>query len=240
METAAHILVVDDDAEIRSLLAESLESYGLKVSVAADGASMQRTLAASKIDLVVLDLTLPGDDGLVLCRNLRSKSNLPVIMLTARGDPVDRILGLEMGADDYLTKPFEPRELLARIRTVLRRTWMLPPNLEKSETRNLRFAGWRLDLRARQLINPDGMVVLLSGGEFRMLNAMLEHPHQVLSRDQLLNLTQGRDADPFDRSVDLQISRLRQKLGDAARGATMLKTVRNEGYMLNADVTVEH
>jgi len=152
----------------------------------------------------VLDLTLPGEDGLTLCRDLRSRSTVPVIMLTARGEPLDRILGLEMGADDYLAKPFEPRELFARIRSVLRRTQALPPNMALPQAKALHFSGWTLDLTARHLLNPDGIVVALSGAEFRMLKVFLEHPNRVLNRDQLLELTQGREADPFDRAVDLQ------------------------------------
>lgn len=234
-QEAHSILIVDDDAEIRSLLAEYLGQQGLHVHTAGDGAAMQQVLDSTPIDLVVLDLTLPGEDGLVLCRNLRARSALPVIMLTARSAALDRILGLEMGADDYLCKPFEPRELLARIRNVLKRS-------EGSATRDLQhatqlqFAGWTLDLAARQLRGSDGTVVILSGGEFRLLMALLERPNRVLSRDQLLGLTQGRGADPFDRSIDLHISRLRQKLRDDARAPQLIKTMRNEGYMLCATV----
>jgi two-component system OmpR family response regulator len=160
-------------------------------------------------------------------------------MLTARGEPVDRILGLEMGADDYLAKPFEPRELFARIRSVLRRTQALPPNLQTPEAQHMHFAGWTMDFTARHLINPDGVVVALSGAEYRLLKVFLDHANRVLSRDQLLNLTQGRDADPFDRSIDLQISRLRQKLGEDARSPQIIKTVRNEGYVLATVVAKE-
>ncbi|GAB7125628.1 response regulator [Silvimonas sp. JCM 19000] len=239
-QTPTRVLVVDDDHEIRSLLADYLDTHGFRAFTASDGAGMQRMLDANKVDLVVLDLTLPGEDGLTLCRNLRSSSNLPVIILTARGDPVDRILGLEMGADDYLTKPFEPRELVARVRTVLRRTWALPPNLDTPDATAMRFANWTLDLRARHLVRPDGVLVMLSGGEFRLLKTLLEHPQRVLNRDQILNLTQGRDAEPFERSIDLQISRLRQKLDDDAKSPQLIKTVRNEGYVLAAVVTVDH
>ena len=160
-------------------------------------------------------------------------------MLTARGEPLDRILGLEMGADDYLAKPFEPRELFARIRSVLRRTQALPPNMAQPDVATMRFAGWTLDLTARHLVNRDGVVVALSGAEFRLLKVFLDHPNRVLNRDQLLELTQGRESDPFDRSVDIQISRLRQKLGDDARTPTIIKTVRNEGYVLATTVTAE-
>jgi two-component system, OmpR family, response regulator len=233
------ILVVDDDREIRTLLSEYLADNGFRTTEAADGAAMWRALDAARIDLIVLDLMMPGENGLQLCRALRAKSNLPVIMLTARGQPIDRIVGLEMGADDYLAKPFEPRELLARIRSVLRRTEALPPNLEPVEATRMRFAGWTLDLTARHLVNAQGVVVVLSGAEFRVLKVFLDHPKRVLSRDQLLNLTQGRDADPFERSIDLQVSRVRQKLDEDARDPQLIKTVRNEGYVLSAEVKIE-
>ena len=239
MDTNTHILVVDDDRDIRTLLAEYLDSNGLRTLTATNGSEMRRVLEESRVDLIVLDLTLPGEDGLTLCRNLRATSSVPVIMLTARGEPLDRILGLEMGADDYLAKPFEPRELFARIRSVLRRTQALPPNMAQPDVAAMRFAGWTLDLTARHLVNRDGVVVALSGAEFRLLKVFLDHPNRVLNRDQLLELTQGRESDPFDRSVDIQISRLRQKLGDDARTPTIIKTVRNEGYVLTTTVTTE-
>ncbi len=230
---ASRILIVDDDQDIRSLLADYLGQQGFQVQTAADGSTMQHVLDSSTVDLVVLDLTLPGTDGLALCRNLRAQSNIPVIMLTARSSALDRVLGLEMGADDYLCKPFEPRELLARIRNVLRRGHA---PADQNPTQFMRFSGWTLDLATRQLQRADGVVVSLSAGEFRLLKAMLERPNRVLSRDQLLGLTQEREADPFDRSIDLHISRLRQKLGDDARAPQMIKTLRNEGYMLCATV----
>ena len=239
MENFPRILIVDDDREIRSLLAEYLDANGFRTLTAADGQAMRKALDSSHVDLVVLDLTLPGDDGLTICRDLRAHSSLPVVMLTARSAALDRILGLEMGADDYLPKPFEPRELLARIRSVLRRTQALPPNMEPPRARAMRFAEWTLDLTARHLINAKGVVVALSGAEFRLLKTFLEHPNRVMNRDQLLNMTQGRDADPFDRSVDLQVSRLRQKLGEDAKSPQLIKTVRNEGYLLTVTVTVE-
>jgi len=238
MESLAHILIVDDDREISALLAEYLEKNGCKTSTACDGKAMWKALDDARVDLIVLDLNLPGDDGLTLCRNLRTRSSLPVIMLTARSEPVDRILGLEMGADDYLPKPFEPRELLARIRSVLRRAQSLP-SPHHAEPQQVRFAGWTMDFTARHLVNPQGTVVALSGAEFRLLKIFLDHANRVLSRDQLLNLTAGRDADPFDRSIDLQISRLRQKLGEDARSPQIIKTVRNEGYVLATLVSRE-
>jgi len=239
METQAHILVVDDDREIRALVGEYLKKNGYRVSLAGDGRDMRAVLEARRIDLVVLDLMLPGEDGLSLCRGLRAVSNLPVLMLTAKSDPFDRVLGLEMGADDYLVKPFEPRELLARIRSVLRRAQALPANLAPPAPRRYRFAGWILDAGARQLRSPQAVVVALSGAEYRLLQVFLEHPNRVLTRDQLMDLVQGRDADPFDRSIDLRVSRLRQKLGDDARAPTLIKTLRNEGYVLAAAVEAE-
>ncbi len=191
-------------------------------------------LERARIDLIVLDLMLPGDDGLVLCRDLRARSELPVIMLTARGDETDRIVGLEMGADDYLPKPFNPRELLARIKGVLRRARSLPG--AEREVRRYAFAGWTLELEARHLVGPDGVVVPLGSAEFRLLRVFLEHPGRVLNRDQLLDLTQGREAHPFDRSIDVQVSRLRRRLGDDPREPAIIKTVRNEGYVLSAPV----
>ena len=239
MESLSTILIVDDDREIRSLLAEYLEGNNYRALTAMDGAVMWKTLETTRPDLIVLDLNLPGDDGLTLCRKLRGQSNIPVIMLTARNEPLDRILGLEMGADDYLPKPFEPRELLARIRSVLRRSHAMPSNLPAETTQQMRFAGWTLDLTARHLIAPDGMIVMLSGAEFRLLKVFLEQPNRILNRDQLLNQTQGRDADPFDRSIDIQISRLRQKLDEDARSPQIIKTVRNGGYVLAVQVALE-
>ncbi|MBI5919063.1 MAG: response regulator [Nitrosomonadales bacterium] len=226
-----HILVVDDDTDIRSLLADYLAQQGWHISTAANGAEMRALLERETVELVVLDLTLPGEDGLALCRDLRARSALPVIMLTARSAPLDRILGLEMGADDYLCKPFEPRELVARIRSVLRRS-AGASTLEHAQ--RLVFGDWTLNLVDHQLQRRDGVVVALSGGEFRLLKVLLEHPNRPLDRDQLLSLTQGRDGDPFDRSIDLAISRLRQKLGDDARAPQLIKTLRNEGYLLTA------
>jgi len=238
MEPTSSILIVDDDRDIRTLLADYLETNGYRTFGAQDGVAMWKLLDEIKPDLIVLDLNMPGEDGLTICRKLRAHSNLPVIMLTARSEPLDRILGLEMGADDYLPKPFEPRELLARIRSVLRRsTTMAGGSADKAA--QIRFSGWTLDLTARHLLNPDGMVIMLSGAEFRLLKVFLEHPNRVLNRDQLLNLTQGRDADPFDRSIDIQISRLRQKLGEDARVPQIIKTVRNGGYVLAGTVAVE-
>jgi two-component system OmpR family response regulator len=234
--TSPRILIVDDDEDIRNLLADYLGEQGWLISTAQDGTAMQQALDSTPIDLIVLDLTLPGSDGLTLCRDLRARSAIPVIMLTARSAPLDRILGLEMGADDYLCKPFEPRELLVRIRNVLRRSGSA--TREVSGTSTLwHFADWTLDENTRQLQNSAGLVVMLSGGEYRLLLALLERPNRALNRDQLLTLTQGRETDPLDRSIDLHISRLRQKLGDDARAPRLIKTLRNEGYLLAATVT---
>jgi two-component system OmpR family response regulator len=234
MEHIDHVLVVDDDREIRQMVAEYLQKNGLRATVVADGREMRAALDTSPVDLIVLDIMMPGDDGLVLCRNLRTSKHraVPVLMLTARDDETDRIVGLEMGADDYVVKPFSPRELLARIKAVIRRTRMLPPNLQVTEAnRVLGFGQWRLDTTARHLLDDEGTVVALSGAEFRLLRVFLDHPQQVLSRDQLLNLTQGRDAELFDRSIDLLVSRLRQRLQDGPREQTYIKTVRSEGYV---------
>jgi two-component system OmpR family response regulator len=236
-----HILIVDDDREIRELLATYLEKNGLKATAVASGRQMRAVLADTPVDLVVLDLMMPGEDGLTLCRDIRAGKhrNLPILMLTARAEESDRILGLEMGADDYLVKPFAARELLARINSILRRARMLPPNLQVTEAATmLAFGDWRLDTTARHLLDADDMVVALSGAEYRLLRVFLDHPQRVLNRDQLLNLTQGRDADQFDRSIDLLISRLRQRLNDDAREPRYIKTLRSEGYVFSATVEV--
>jgi two-component system OmpR family response regulator len=233
MDSTPRILVVDDDREIRTLLAEYLNANGFVTQAVPDGRAMRDALESKNVDLIVLDLSLPGEDGLSICRRLRAESDLPVIMLTARGTPLDRILGLEMGADDYLPKPFEPRELLARIRNVLRRA-QLPD--APVDARALRFGSWMLDLTARHLVDAAGVVIAISGAEFRLLKVFLDNPNQVLSRDRLLDLTKGREIDAFDRSIDLQVSRLRQRLGEDARAPALIKTVRSEGYILAAAV----
>lgn len=225
------LLVVDDDSDIRDLLAEQLGRAGYEVGTARDGTQMRHALAREHVDLVVLDLNLPHEDGLVLCRELRARSSTPVIMLTARAEPIDRVLGLEMGADDYLAKPFEPRELLARIRNVLRRTEALPANLEPLAMRRASFAGWVFDLEQRRLVDPAGRVVMLSGAEFRLLRVFVGHANKVLSREQLVALSSGRSHGAQDRAIDLQVSRLRQKLGDAGGADGLIRTVRSEGYV---------
>jgi two-component system, OmpR family, response regulator len=239
MDAPDHILIVDDDGEIRSLLSRYLTKNGLRVTAAADGRGMWQALHAGRIDLIVLDLMLPGDDGLTLCRNLRAKSDIPVLMLTARGEETDRIIGLEMGADDYLAKPFSARELLARIKAILRRARSLPENLQSDSARHIRFADWVLDTVHRQIISAAKVVTPLSGAEYRLLRIFLSHPNRVLNRDQLVDLTQGKDAEPLDRSIDVQVSRLRNRLGDDPREPRLIKTVRGEGYVLAVDVTAE-
>ena len=239
MDIPDHILIVDDDAEIRSLLSQYLVKNGLRVTAVADGRGMAQALDGGRIDLIVLDLMLPGEDGLVLCRNLRAKSDTPVIMLTARGDETDRIVGLEMGADDYLAKPFSARELLARIKAILRRARSLPENLQPESARHIRFADWVLDTSHRQLISAANVVTPLSGAEYRLLRIFLSHPNRVLNRDQLVDLTHGKEADPLDRSIDVQVSRLRNRLGDDPREPRLIKTVRGEGYVLAVDVVAE-
>jgi two-component system OmpR family response regulator len=236
MEKVDHILIVDDDEEIRDLLGQYLEKHGFKVSRAANGRQMRAILATAAIDMIVLDLMLPGEDGLALCRSLHADgaTPLPILMLTAKNDEADRILGLEMGADDYLTKPFASRELLARIRAVLRRARMVPTNLQLVETAQmLHFGSWRLDTHARHLLDANNVMVALSGAEYRLLRVFIEHPGRVLTRDQLLGLTQGREADVFDRSIDILVSRLRKRMRDDSR---MIRTLRSEGYIFSADV----
>jgi two-component system, OmpR family, response regulator len=240
MDSLDHILIVDDDAEIRSLLSQYLQKNGLLVTAVANGRAMWQALDAGRIDLIVLDLMLPGEDGLTLCRNLRAKSaDVPVIMLTARGEETDRIVGLEMGADDYLAKPFSARELLARIKAILRRARSLPENLRPDNARHIRFADWVLDTAQRQLVSASGVATPLSGAEYRLLRIFLSHPNRVLNRDQLVDLTQGKEADPLDRSIDVQVSRLRHRLVDDSREPRLIKTVRGEGYVLAVTVRAE-
>ncbi len=239
MDRTDTILIVDDDLEIRRLLVDYLVRNGFEAIAVRDGREMWQALERHAVDLIVLDLMLPGSDGLTLCRDLRAKPgkpNLPVLMLTARGEDTDRIIGIEMGADDYLVKPFNPRELLARIKSILRRTRALPPNLAPEAARYLVFAGWTLDTAERLLTAPDNVATPLSGGEYRLLRILLDHPNRVLTRDQLTEMIHGREAEPFDRAIDVQVSRLRQRLRDDSREPALLKTVRGEGYVLAAAV----
>lgn len=235
--TAGHVLVVDDDREIRDLLGRFLTKHGYRVTAVGDGKEMRRALADWHIHLVVLDLMLPGEDGLSLCRDLRAKSQIPVIMLTMMSEETDRIVGLEMGADDYLPKPFNPRELLARMKAVLRRARCAPATPHSMGRQMYRFSGWTLDLGLRRLRSPRGLVVDLSPGEHDLLVAFVERPQRVLTRDQLLDLTHGRAETPFDRSVDMQVSRLRQKIEADPKEPELIKTIRSGGYVFTAVVT---
>lgn len=241
METTDHILVVDDDRDIRELVVDYLVKSGYRATGAANGKEMRAVLDKQAVDLVVLDIMMPGDDGLTLCRQLRSgqHKDLPILMLTARHDDMDRILGLEMGADDYVVKPFVARELLARIKAILRRHRTLPPNLQVTEAgRIIAFGDWQLDISARHLLDATGTIVALSGAEYRLLRVFVDHPQRVLTRDQLLNFTQGRDAELFERSIDLLVSRVRQRLNEDARTPLYIKTVRSEGYVFSMPVSI--
>lgn len=239
MDGTAHILVVDDDRGIRELLSSFLRKHGFRVEVAANGEDMLHVLERARIDLIILDRVLPGKDGLTLCREIRATSRVPVILLTLLGGDTDRIIGLEFGADDYVTKPFNPHELLARVKAVLRRTNELPlqSNLQKSPI--LKFAGWALDRSRRRLRSPEGAIVALTDGEFDLLVALVEHPRVILTRDQLLDLARGRPAVAFDRSIDMQITRLRRRIEANPNDPELIKTVRNKGYVFTAEVTGE-
>ena len=246
MDTPDHILIVDDDRELRTLLSEYLQKQGYRVSAVGDGKAMRAALNTSKPDAIVLDVMLPGEDGFSLCREVRARSQTPIIMLTARGDETDRVVGLELGADDYVPKPYSPRELVARIKSVLRRARSLPDNMQPATVAGYRFAGWSLNVLTRNLTSPEGVVVALSGTEFRLLRLFLDHPNTVLTRDQLIALMLARDAEAYDRAIDVQVSRLRQRLGDrsgdrleeGAREPSIIKTVRGQGYVLAAAVEV--
>jgi two-component system OmpR family response regulator len=238
MNAAPHLLIVDDDKELCALLTKFMSRHGYRVSIAHDGNEMAQILATSRVSLVILDLMLPGEDGLVLCRRLRATSSLPIIMLTAMADEVDRIIGLEMGADDYIAKVANPRELLARVRAVLRRSGPAEAGEASDQRRILEFAGWRLDVTHRQLYSAKNALVPLRAGEFELLLAFVERPRRVLSRDQLLDLSRGRSANAFDRSIDVQVSRLRRKIEPDPKEPTLIKTVRSGGYILAANVVV--
>ena len=234
-----HILVVDDHSEIRDLLKRFLEQHGMRVSCARDGKEMKRLLDEREFDLLVLGLMMPGEDGLTLCRELRVKSRLPIIMPTAMGEETDRIIGLEMGADDYLAKPFNPRELLARIKAVMRRTQAEIQPVPETLTRDLRFDRWLLDINRRELVDEEGVGMSLSTAEFDLLKVFLERPQRVLSRDQLLDLARGREAVAFDRAIDTLVSRLRRKLERDPKNPELIKTIWGGGYLFAADVTQE-
>ena len=231
-----HILIVDDDAEIRDLLSRFLSKHEFRVTTARDGREMRQALQDWAFDLVVLDLMMPGEDGLTLCKQIRTESSIPIIMLTAMGEEVDRIIGLEVGADDYMAKPFNPRELAARIKAVLRRVGGLGANdSPESRTQKLAFAAFQLDPTTRTL-QRETSDIPLTAGEYDLLIAFVDHPRRVLNRDQLLDMARGRAAIPFDRSIDVQVGRLRRKIEDDPKNPALIKTVRGGGYMFTAEV----
>ena len=235
------LLIVDDDVEIRTLAAEQLQTSGYRVLTASDGAVMTAVLETQSVDLIILDLNLPGQDGLSLCRENRTVRNIPIIMLTARAEAIDRVIGLEVGADDYVSKPFDPRELAARVRSVLRRSYNQPKPHEAPPPRRALFRDWTLDFENRRLVKANGRVVMLSGAEYSLLKFLVEHANKVLTREQLVTLTEN----PSDmgvsaqRMADLQISRLRQKIDDNARASDLIMTVRGQGYVLATSVVFE-
>lgn len=236
MDAVPHIAIVDDHRDIRDLVGKYLDRHGYRTSLAENAAACRRLVERNAIDLVVLDVMMPGEDGLSLCRYLRESTNLPVIMLTAMAEETDRIVGLELGADDYLTKPFNPRELLARIKAVLRRVQSLPPQRGQIKAKEVRFDRWSLNVGRRELMDQDGLAVPLSTAEFRLLSVFLDHAGLVLSRDQLLDLTVGRSADPFDRAIDNQVSRLRKKIETDPKSPALIKTHWGGGYSFSAEV----
>ena len=231
-----HALLVDDDTELRTLVVDYLQRYGLRVTAVASGAALKRVLPDPAFQVLLLDLMLPDANGLDLCRWVRATSNLPIIMLTAQGDPASRVVGLELGADDYLPKPFEPRELVARIHAVLRRAGPRAATTNTEVVTWLHFKGWAFDRLGRQLRSPQNVVVALSNAEFRLLAAFVDHPRRVLSRDRLLDLTRAPGVEVTDRAIDLAVSRLRQKLADPGREPELIRTERGEGYVFDADV----
>ncbi|PZO91712.1 MAG: DNA-binding response regulator [Sphingomonas sanxanigenens] len=239
MDEKPHILLVDDERSIREPLAAYLTRNGFRVTQAADAAAARDRLKGYAIDLVILDIMMPGEDGLSLCRHIRETSETPVVLLTAMAEETDRIVGLEMGADDYVVKPFSPRELVARAKVILRRAGRGGAGVKQRapDTESYAFAGWMLKAGERALVDREGVTVPLSTGEFNIMLAFVTHPRQVLSRDQLLDLAQGREANAFDRAIDNHISRLRRKIEDDPKTPTLIKTVWGGGYSLAADVT---
>lgn len=239
-QTSSHLLLVDDDPKITQLMQKFLSAYGFKVSTASSGKEMFKELETNPIDLIILDIMLPETDGFELCKMLRKTHTVPIIMLTAVVEDTERILGLELGADDYLTKPFNPHELLARIKAILRRSGGIEQKVTKQTTptfTKLTFCDWTLDKLLRRLISPEGMEVMLTDGEYRLLEALAERSQQILSRDALLEITENRQAGPFDRSIDVRISRLRQKIEPDAKQPSIIKTVRGGGYIFATKVT---
>lgn len=238
MPDTAHVVVVDDHGDIRDLVRRYLEQQNFKVSVADSGANLRRLLERQTVDLIILDIMMPGEDGISVCRHLRTTSDIPIIFLTAMSEDTDRIVGLELGADDYLVKPFNPRELLARIRAVLRRS-SASPTPKATQHKVVRIGQWRLDMGRQELSNESGIGISLSTAEFRLLKVLLDRPGLVLSREQLLDLTVGRTADIFDRSIDNQVSRLRKKIEDDPRNPAIIRTHWGGGYSLAAEVSFE-
>ena len=234
-EQSAHIVVVDDDDDIRSSLAKYLRKHGFRVSVAANGDELNQVLSTANADLLVLDIMLPGDDGLTICRRVLETRQLPIIFLTALAEDIDRILGLELGADDYVTKPFNPRELLARIKSVMRRSQMLPnkPRIAKGV---VKFDRWRFDISRKEIMGSDNVAIRLSSGEHLVLVSLIEHAGSTLTRDQLLNLTKGREAQLFDRSIDNVVSRLRRKLEIDPKKPLIIQTQWGNGYAFVANL----
>src|SRR5437868_539848 len=238
-ESRPHVRLVEDARDIRAPLARYLREQGYRATTAPDSAAARKVLKGAAIDLVVLDIMMPGEDGLSLCRSIRETSQIPVILLTAKGEEVDRIIGLEMGADDYIAKPFSPRELIARIAAVLRRTQALPPRQKPPESARIRFGDWTLDTGQRELVGAEGVAIPLSSGEFRLLTALLERPKISLTRNQLLDLTKGRDAELFDRSIDNHVSRLRKKIEPDPKSPRYIKTVWGGGYIFAVEPETE-
>ncbi len=237
MDSASHIAVVEDDPDISRMMVNCMTEHGFEVTSARSGRDLDRVMSGGKVDLVILDVGLPGEDGLSICRRLRGKSSIPIIMVTARGSDTDRIVGLELGADDYLPKPFNPRELVARVKAVMRRSGA--PEHPASETpKTLVFEGWRLDTARRQLFDPNGEPRSLTSGEFNILAIFCNNPRKVLSRDDLLDQLHGRAAAVFDRSIDVQISRLRRKIETKMKDPSFIKTIRYGGYFFTPQVTV--
>ncbi|WP_085585779.1 MULTISPECIES: response regulator [unclassified Pseudomonas] len=233
----SRLLIVDDDVEILSLLKKFFVQHGYEVDVAADGQAMWAAIARQRPDTIILDLMLPGEGGLSLCQKVHTQLGIPIIMLTAMGELSDRVVGLELGADDYVTKPFAPRELLARLRSVQRRTGERPDPASEPSRPVIGFAGWRLDITCRELRSPDNVMIPLSGGEFDLLVLFLEHPQRILTREQLIDMTHGQGHDVYDRSIDVQVSRLRRKIEPDSKRPDLIRTVRNGGYMFSAKVT---
>jgi two-component system OmpR family response regulator len=238
-ESKPHILIVEDARDIREPLAKYLQKHSYRASTAGDAQSARKIMKSSAIDLVVLDIMMPGEDGLSLCRYIRDTTHIPVILLTAKGEEVDRIIGLEMGADDYIAKPFSPRELIARVAAVIRRTNALPPRQQPPVAARIHFGDWTLDTGRRELMGVDSVALPLSTGEFRLLLALLERPKIALSRNQLLDLTKGRDAELFDRSIDNHVSRLRKKIEPDPKNPRYIKTVWGGGYIFAVEPASE-